>query len=169
LLSQCNCVSAYFTFTDEQWRSVSYTVCGNQTSFTGSDDGSNSSDVNELNGFRDLACSYNANVDYNLCRKQCKNPCVENIYDVSVATSGLWPDPRYQKEFYKLYIQDSQFADKFSVYKDIIDDESLTSASFLHVLALMRLHAEYKTFKFYDQVFHWHMKVCPVVWHQVSL
>jgi Amiloride-sensitive sodium channel len=130
ILRQCNCVSSYFTFTDEQMRSVNYTVCGNQTSASDSGDGSNSGDVNELNGFRDLFCSYNITFDADACQSQCRNPCAENIYDVSVSTSGPWPDLHYQKAFYDNYIKDKELlADEFSVYKDIVDNGSLTSAS----------------------------------------
>jgi hypothetical protein len=99
-------------------RSVNYTVCGNQTA--ASETSSNGNDLNELNGFRDLFCSYNADMDFDMCYLQCGNPCVEYLYDTSVSTSGQWPDPRYQMALFSTFVDGQElYGEKFSAYKDI--------------------------------------------------
>jgi Amiloride-sensitive sodium channel len=118
-LQKCGCVASQFVFTEEQLLSVNDKVCGNQTSANISS--GNISDLTELDGFRDLACSHDVTVDFDECQRQCPNPCVENIYDVSVSTSGSWPDPRFQMAFYSDFIEDSWFADKFTDYQNIED------------------------------------------------
>jgi hypothetical protein len=110
-------------------RSVNYTVCGNQTAASET----SNNDVNELNGFRDLFCSYNVNVDYDSCNDRCRNPCVEYLYDTSVSTSGQWPDPRYQMALFSTFVDGQElYGEKFSAYKDIsemIKNGSMTPVS----------------------------------------
>lgn len=113
-------------------RSVNYTVCGNQTAANDTSDGSGGSELNELNGLRDLVCSYNVSVDYDSCQDRCHSPCIEYLYETSVSTSGLWPDPRYQMAFYSTFVDGQPHGEKFSAYKDIsdmIENGSLTPAS----------------------------------------
>lgn len=116
VIEQCRCLSRYFKYTDEQLRSVNYTICGNQTSA-----GSSGSATEELKGFRDLECSNTVYYDEELCDNQCPPACNEYSYDTRVSTSGLWPSISYQLAFYSAYIDGQEFTNKFSAYKTILD------------------------------------------------
>jgi hypothetical protein len=123
IIQQCQCISSYFEFTKSQLRSVGYTLCGNQSSTR--QGAVNHNMTTHLNGFLDLLCAYNVSVNGELdsedsaCSDLCDYPCTENLYDVGISTSGQWPDPCYQQAFYKDYIADRWFSDKFAVYKNI--------------------------------------------------
>jgi len=81
--------------------------------------------ADELNAIRDLSCSYNVDIDYDSCNNKCDSPCKEYIYDTQVSTSGAWPGVSYEMAFYKEFVAKQTYAQQFSAYENITNDENM--------------------------------------------
>jgi hypothetical protein len=102
MIDKCKCVSSNYVFTDEQFRQTNFTVCGNQTSSTGSWE-----QLDNIDCFRQLQCSYaqdTLDIETLDCLDQCEQPCTEVQYDLSVSYGTTWPAPSYIPAFYNKYI-----------------------------------------------------------------
>lgn len=128
-IEKCRCIDPQNFFTNEQLRSVNYTVCGNQTS-SSLDELTQAGD--DLRGFRDLHCLATMSRNHTLNCKHCRRPCFERLYLTSVSASGPWPNPVFQLDFYRRFIRRSKFSDRFRQYGDInsaVENRSMESVS----------------------------------------
>jgi len=103
----CGCVVPIFAFTDVQLRRSNQTVCLSQTT----EDGRFPTSPTELrDGFRTYLCFTRKEADIKTC--SCRLPCDENIYDITVSTSGPWPHQSYRRPFYEQFISGKQYQER---------------------------------------------------------
>ena len=126
VVERCGCVSGFLQFTRRQMSLVNNTICGNQSLNAGVD-----SDLTNVDGFKQLACMLNADVDLDNCERQCLDSCEENQYDVVVSTAP-WPHVTKQLDVFATYISgkgyDNIKREKFVEYGDIWNASKTLSA-----------------------------------------
>ena len=122
IVKKCGCVTSLFRFTRLQINLVNGTICVNQSLFT-------HSDIDNLEGFKRMACVFKTKSASYPCESQCADPCEELQYDV-VVSSVPWPHVTSLMKFYTAYIRNKTnfHNDNFRFYEDLLapnasDDE----------------------------------------------
>jgi hypothetical protein len=128
-IQSCGCINPFYAVTEEQLRSVNYSVCGNLTAVSSDDGDLKVSEEWKL--FSDIYCLIITALP-GTCSKQCPYPCTERDYSIATTASGPWPHPAYQLSFYANFIQSSVFADRFEEYESVVvalQDNVITTVS----------------------------------------
>ena len=105
IINSCGCIDPYTPF-PKSYRGIEYDFCGLL-------DFDNAVSVNKT--LKHLECLAFLDME-GIC--ECTQACTQHQYSLDVFQVP-WPHVNYHMAFYYKYIEQSNFADKFSVYKDI--------------------------------------------------
>ena len=108
-----------------------FTICGNQSSI---DRTADDKFADDLRGFQDLVCLASIKNDQQPVQcSMCLRSCFERRYTTQVSASGPWPNPVFQLDFFRRFIQKKSYAARFYKYAELSDavtNGSLTSVSY---------------------------------------